>query len=59
MTLALCSSPLVGVVKTVEVAKAKKELVLRLESVPTSVPVKALPTLLVPASPSVLSSIRL
>ena len=37
MMSALCSSPLVDVVKTVEVAKAKKELVLRLESAPASV----------------------
>ncbi len=55
MMSALCSSSLVDV----EVAKAKKELVLRLESVPASVTVKALPALLAPASPSVLSSIRL
>ena len=44
--------------KIVEVAKATKELVLRLESVPSSVLMKVLLTLPEPASSSVMSSIR-
>jgi hypothetical protein len=51
-----CSDPQADVVKTVEVAKARKESVLQLECVPTFVTVKLLQTLLVPASPSVLLS---
>ena len=53
-----CSSPLVGVVKIVEVAKATKVLVFRLECVPSSVLLQVLLTLLEPASSSVLSSTR-
>jgi hypothetical protein len=55
---ALCSCPLVDVVKTAEVAKARKESALQLECVPASVPVKVLLTLLVPALSSVLLSTR-
>jgi hypothetical protein len=52
---AQCSSPLADVVKMAKVAKARKGSELQLECVPVSVPVKVLPTLLVPASPSALS----
>ena len=53
-----CSSPLVGVVKIVEVAKATKVLVFRLECEPASALPKVLLTFLEPASSSVLSSTR-
>ena len=53
-----CSSPLADVVKIAEVAKARKGSVFQLESVPASVPVKMLLTLLAPALSSVLLSTR-
>jgi hypothetical protein len=53
-----CSSLLVDVVKTVEVAKARRGSVFQLEYVPESVPVMMLLTLLAPALSSVLSSTR-
>jgi hypothetical protein len=50
---AQCSSPLADVVKTVEVVKERMKLVLWLESVPASVLLTVLLTLLAPASPSI------